>query len=140
MLRRDNIIEDWTDRELLATDKWDKKIKDEMEEADVFICLLSADFVASDYIWNTELKKIFTHLKEKGSTVIFIYVEPFDLGSIQNATISEDLTVTKILDFEIKPKDENGHLKAASEWKNEHAALAEIAKDIRLAIVQKTEK
>ena len=136
-LKHSGMIDDWTDQEILAGEKWDKKIKDNMEQADVFICLLSADFVASDYIWNTELKTVFEKIKKKNAKVIFIYVEPFDLGSIKGSKISDDLSDTTILDFEIIPKDINGHLKAAGLWENENLALTTIVKRIREAIEDK---
>ncbi len=133
-LKHSGMIDDWTDQEILAGEKWDKKIKDNMVQADVFICLLSADFVASDYIWNTELKAVFDAIKERKAKVIFIYVEPFDLGSIKGSKINDDLSKTTILDFEIIPKDNDGHLKAASLWDNENLVLTTIVKRIREAI------
>jgi GTPase SAR1 family protein len=136
-LKHGGLIDDWTDQEILAGEKWDKKIKENMEQADVFICILSADFVASDYIWNTELKTIFEGMKNRKARAIFIYAEPFDLGSIKGAKISDDLSETSILDFEIIPKDENGHLKAAALWQNENLALTTIVKKIREAIEDK---
>lgn len=133
-LKNSNLIEDWTDQEILAGDKWDKKIRDAMESADVFICLLSADFVASDYIWNVELKTIFNNLKQKNAKIIFVYTEPLDLGSIRDAKINDDLKETSILDFEIIPKDDNGYLKAVALWPNENLALATVVKKIREAV------
>jgi len=136
-LKHSGLIDDWTDQEILAGEKWDKKIKENMGQADVFICILSADFVASDYIWNTELKTIFEGMKNRKAKAIFIYAEPFDLGSIKGAKISDDLSETSILDFEIIPKDESGHLKAAALWQNENQALTTIVKKIREAIEDK---
>jgi len=75
--------------------------------------------------WKTEMK------------AIFIYAEPFDLGSIKGAKISDDLSETSILDFEIIPKDESGHLKAAALWQNENQALTTIVKKIREVIEDK---
>ena len=133
-LRRSGKIEQWTDQEILAGEMWDDKIKDAMNQADVFVCLLSADFIASEYIWNTELKEIFKQKKEKNAHVIFVYLEPFDIGSIREASISDDLKNTTISDFEIIPKDDNEQLRAASLWLNENNALAKIAERIRKAI------
>lgn len=38
-------------------DKWDGKIKKELEEADVILFLVSDDFLATDYIWDIEIKR-----------------------------------------------------------------------------------
>jgi internalin A len=108
-----------------------------MELADIFICLLSADFIASDYIWNSELSAIFKKLKDKNAEIIFVYLEPFDLESVKVANIKSDdsSTSNSILDFELIPKEGN-HLKAISVWANENEALAEVAKKIR-AVIEK---
>ena len=130
-LKHSGIIEDWTDLDILAGDMWDKKIKESMEQADVFICLLSADFVASNYIWNVELKTIFENMKKKKTKVIFIHVESFDLESLKGSKITELFDGISIVDLEIIPKDEHGQLKAAALWDDKNLALTTIVKRIR---------
>lgn len=122
-LRRKNLIKDWTDQEIQAGEKWNEKIIDELKKADIVILLLSADFIASDYIWDIELKKVLDNRK----TIIPVYIESCDLGAIPNFNGSED----KISNFEIIPKDINGKLLPVNLWKNEAEALTKVASKIR---------
>jgi Leucine-rich repeat (LRR) protein/GTPase SAR1 family protein len=137
-LRRSNVIEDWTDQEILPGEQWDKAIREKVKEADVFILMLSADFVASEYIWEKELKPAFERFKQDKKTLIPIYVEPFDIGSLPNIIEEFDekglAMGIKIQDIEIIPKDENGRLKAVSLWHNHEEALATVAARIRAAV------
>lgn len=55
MLKRSGKIEVWNDRQLIAGQEWDSGIKKEMQEADIILLLISADFNNSEYIWKQEL-------------------------------------------------------------------------------------
>ncbi|WP_299178415.1 leucine-rich repeat domain-containing protein [uncultured Chryseobacterium sp.] len=57
VLKRNGTIDTWNCRQLLPGEKWDGKIKKELEEADVIIFLVSDDFLATDYIWDVEIKR-----------------------------------------------------------------------------------
>lgn len=134
-LRRDKRIETWDDKEILPGDLWDNAIRQNLEKADVFILLLSADFIASDYIWNNELPNALDGFRKRNAIVIPILFEPLDLGGL--SVVSESTgsqPVYKISDFEIIPKNANGHLQAVSLWPNQEEALAKIAERIREAV------
>lgn len=128
-LNKSALIKEWTDKELLPGDKWDNKIKEQIDKADIFIILLSADFFASVYIWDVELKAIFEKVQKKGATLIPIYIESFDLDSIPK--INEN---GKINDFQILPHDENGRLKPINQWQNEADAYKTIVEQLRVAL------
>ena len=51
MLKRSGKVEVWNDRQLIAGQEWDSNIKKEMQEADIILLLISADFNNSEYIW-----------------------------------------------------------------------------------------
>lgn len=57
VLRRNGTISLWNCRQLLPGEKWDGKIKKELEEADIIIFMVSDDFLATDYIWDIEIKR-----------------------------------------------------------------------------------
>ena len=40
----------WNDQEMKAGDRWDKEIREALERMDVFVCLVSFEFLASGYI------------------------------------------------------------------------------------------
>ncbi|MBD0288796.1 MAG: toll/interleukin-1 receptor domain-containing protein [Flavisolibacter sp.] len=141
-LRRDKKIETWDDKEILPGDLWDATIKKQLNEADVYILLLSADFIASEYIWNEELKAALQHYEKRKATVIPVLFEPLDLGGIPGITPIEENNGSerivkgfKIGDFEIIPKTEKEQqLKPVSLWQNQEEALAKVAERIRKAI------
>jgi hypothetical protein len=54
-LKRSSSIEVWQDRELLGGAEWDRTIKNELDTSDIILLLISADFNASNYIWEKEL-------------------------------------------------------------------------------------
>jgi len=142
VLRRSNLIETWTDQEILPGDQWDKSIKDKLADADVFILLLSADFIESNYIWDVELKTAFEKYQAAKKMILPILVEPLDLGGLPGVIEIFDpetkVPALKIQDFEIVPKDANGYLKAVSLWSNHEEALAIVAQRIRAAVHAKT--
>jgi len=55
-LKQENLIEYWQDKELLPGENWDEEIKKNLRQADIVVFLLSADFLASPYIYNNEIK------------------------------------------------------------------------------------
>jgi internalin A len=57
VLKKNGTIETWNCRKLLPGEKWDGKIKNELEEADLILFLISDDFLATDYIWDVEIKR-----------------------------------------------------------------------------------
>ena len=57
VLKRNGTIGTWNCRKLLPGEKWDGKIRTELEEADLILFLVSDDFLATDYIWDIEIKR-----------------------------------------------------------------------------------
>jgi TIR domain len=50
-------LQPWHDTEIKAGDLWDEEIRVELERMDIFLWLVSYQFLASDYIQNVELEK-----------------------------------------------------------------------------------
>ena len=48
LLKRDKLLKDWSDRNILPGQSISKEIKEEMNKADIFVFLLSQDFIASN--------------------------------------------------------------------------------------------
>ncbi len=122
-LRHSDIINHWTDQLIMPGERWDDRIREEISNADVFILLLSADFIASQYIWNEELPAIQKQLVSKSKQFIPVLIEPFDLGAVGPIAVKEAI-----------PKDAEGKLKALSLWNNQEEGLMKVAERIRMAI------
>jgi internalin A len=56
-LKRDGLIETWYCAELIAGSDWNAEIKTHFEAADIICFMVSASFLATDYIYEQELKK-----------------------------------------------------------------------------------
>ena len=56
VLQREGIIKAWYDREISAGSEWEKQIRRNLRRARIILLLISADFIASDYCWDVEVK------------------------------------------------------------------------------------
>ena len=54
-LRDEEKVSEWHDRRIEGGEEWDDVIRKQLDKADVIILLLSADFIASDYIRKIEI-------------------------------------------------------------------------------------
>jgi hypothetical protein len=69
-LARNGEIEIWTDRKILPGQKWKEKILENLETADAVLLLVSADFLASDFIHQEEIPRALRRMEEHGKAVI----------------------------------------------------------------------
>ena len=127
ILKRQNLVSTWDDRKIYPDEEWDKKIKDNLESADIICLLISADFLDSDYCYDIEMKRAIERHERNEAIVIPIFVRkcnwskaPF--GNIQGL-----------------PKD----AKPVKNFKDKDEAWTEISKaveNIALDIVQKKQR
>lgn len=77
-LKRRGVIKEWHDRELIAGQEWDGTIKQELIDSDIILLLISADFLASNYCYDVEIKKAM-ELHEQGNAIVIpIILRPCD--------------------------------------------------------------
>ena len=123
-LMRSEKIETWTDQEILPGTEWDDEIQKKLNASDIVLLLLSADFVASEYIWNKELKNI-----SGKTTVIQILLQPLDLHGLD---VLKDKNMIPF--FYDNNKKGARQLRAITLWENIEMGFAEVAKHIRQAV------
>jgi hypothetical protein len=75
-LEKEGLIDLWVDARLRAGDRWKKEIERALGRATVAILLVSADFLASDFITENELPPILKGAEEKGTRIIPLIVKP----------------------------------------------------------------
>ena len=75
-LEKQGLIDPWVDTRLLAGDKWKKEIEKALKSAKVGILLISADFLASDFIIDNELPPILHDAEEAGTLIIPVILKP----------------------------------------------------------------
>lgn len=75
-LERQSLIDSWSDRRIKSGEKWRSELKSNLESAAVAILLISADFLASDFIANDELPPILVKAEAEGMRVIPVILKP----------------------------------------------------------------
>lgn len=71
-----NSVDVWDDRRLRPSDKWKDEISKALASSNVALLLVSASFMASDFIQDNELQPILKNAESKGVKVIPIFVSP----------------------------------------------------------------
>ncbi|APG49016.1 toll/interleukin-1 receptor domain-containing protein [Phaeobacter porticola] len=77
-LTREGQIETWYDRDILAGSELDSEIEREMEAANLFLLMISPDFIASDYCVEREMKRALERHAAGSARVVPIIVEECD--------------------------------------------------------------
>jgi hypothetical protein len=75
-LEKKGIIDLWVDTSLSAGDRWKKEIEEALRRARVAILLVSADFLASEFIVDNELPPLLAKAEEEGTRVIPVIIRP----------------------------------------------------------------
>lgn len=73
VMERNGLIRTWYDREIATGQEWKPTILRELGEADAIICQLSADFLASEFCFRTELGEAIKR-QSAGQAVLIAYV------------------------------------------------------------------
>jgi hypothetical protein len=76
ILRRRGMVAEWYDRRIAAGGDWNHKISAALEEADLILLLLSADFLASDYIFDVEVQRAMQKQQEGKARIVPIILRP----------------------------------------------------------------
>lgn len=119
LLRRNGLIASWDDRQILAGESWEEASSQQVEEAELFLLLVSSSFLASEYIHSGELRTALTRHAKGLARVVPILVRPVDLSG------------SEIAKLQALPR--NG--KPVSTWANQDEAWLEVVQGIR-AVVQ----
>ena len=74
VLKRSGLIDAWHDRRIAPGEEWAKRISDHLERADIVLCLLSPDFLASEYCNDVEIARALERRAEGLCQVMPIFV------------------------------------------------------------------
>ena len=75
-LEEEGLIEIWDDTKLDPGDEWEKAIEKNLKATGFAILLISADFLASDFIVKNELPPLLTAAKQRGTRITPIIIKP----------------------------------------------------------------
>ncbi|MBL8828370.1 MAG: toll/interleukin-1 receptor domain-containing protein [Planctomycetaceae bacterium] len=74
-----NVAHVWHDQKLEAGHRWQNEIQAALKQMDVFVCLVSYEFLASDYIMNVELQEALRREKKDEVAIVPILLYPVNL-------------------------------------------------------------
>ncbi|MDQ1142427.1 toll/interleukin-1 receptor domain-containing protein [Pedobacter agri] len=114
-IKREGLITEWTDQEITAGSSLDDSISTALSSSQLFISIVSPDYIASHYCYEKEFTTALKLQEEGRITVIPIIVESCDWKSTPMGAI-------KALPDDGKP---------VSEWTNPNNAFAKVAQEIR---------
>jgi|GEM_PF-1811952 len=117
-LRYEGVIETWWHHKVLPGDDYTDEINKNIESADIFVLLISADFLASNELFSTQLRQAMERRERCTAKVIPIRIRPADWGNLSLSSL------------EALPR--NG--RAVSQWKDPEEAWAQISDEIRRII------
>jgi hypothetical protein len=78
-IARDEAVVFWDDNRIRPSEAWREQIDEGLERIDAAILLVSADFLASDFIHENELPPILNAWRTRGSRIYWVLLSPCDL-------------------------------------------------------------
>ena len=117
-LIRQNLISAWHDRKLFGGENWANRIEEELKSTKLFLFLVSADFLASDYCMNLELPYAINRHSESTANIVPIITRPSDWEE------------TSLGQFQALPD----RVRPVTVWSNRDEAWTAVAKGIRRLI------
>src|SRR5271165_3844926 len=78
LLQRQGTISVWQDRKITAGTEWKGQIDKNLESAQIIVLLVSADFIASDYCYDTEMKVALRRHEQRTAHVVPIILRKVD--------------------------------------------------------------
>ncbi len=122
ILKRQGVLEAWHDRDIDAGTEWATEIDEHLNEAQIILLLISADFMASDYCYDIEMKRAMERHDANEAVVIPV---------ILRSCVWQGAPFGKLLGL---PKD----MKPVDAWTNSDQAFTNIAQGIRKVVEKLT--
>lgn len=110
-LEREGRIEPWSDREIRPGDEWKEEIRKAIEACQAAVLLISADFMASDFINDDELTPLLEAAKEEGVRIIPLLVSSSSYEDSSLARFQAVNSPSDVLDLLSKGQQEVYFLK-----------------------------
>lgn len=123
LLNREGYISEWHDRKILSGSEIDNEISDKLEQADIILLLISADFIASDYCYEIEMTRAMERHQANDAIVVPVILRTCEWHSAPFGKLSA------------LPRD--GKAITGPDWHSEDEAFTDVAKGIRKLVEKK---
>ncbi len=120
LLQRQGVLDVFYDREIRTGSEWANEIGLALEEAQIILLLISADFLASDYAYDMEVRRAIAKHENGEAIVIPVVVRPVDF---QESPFEK---------MQVLPRDG----RPISQWPSQDEAWLDVVNGIRNAIGQ----
>ncbi|MBK9948027.1 MAG: TIR domain-containing protein [Nitrospira sp.] len=118
IMERRGVIRPWHDRCLTPGEKWDGKIHESLQAADLVLRLISSDFISSNYIWSQELDVAMKRHERGEASVIPVLLRAVDIAGAPFEKLQG-------LPTDFRP---------VTSWPNRDEAWTDVAKGIRKTV------
>ena len=118
MLRRDSALNAWTDHQIVPGDKLDHAVRSNLDSSEIFIALISPDYLNSNYCYEKEFQYALSLYESGKIRIVAVILEPCDWHS------------SPFKDFLVLPKDG----KPISTWANQNNAYLDVVTGLRRVI------
>lgn len=115
ILNRSGVLSAWHDRRISGGTEWDPNIDEHLRRADIILLLVSADFIASSYCYDREMKLAIERHECGEARVIPVLLRPCDWGGAPFGKLQG------------LPRD----MKPVTVWSSQDEAFRDIAVGIR---------
>jgi Trypsin-like peptidase domain/TIR domain len=119
IMKRQKLITSWYDQDITAGKANTQEVTDHLNAADIILLLISADFLASESLYQNEVERAMERCTKEGTRVI-----PVLLRSVEGW---EEMEFGKLQPL---PRDR----RPVNQWKDKDDAFAHIAKEIRRVV------
>jgi hypothetical protein len=117
-LRRQGLIREWHDREIIPGEEWEESIDENLATAEIILPLVSPSFINSDYAFEKEMKRALERHERGEARVIPVIVRP------------TDWEWSPLAKLQALPKN----AKPITTWPNADEAWLDVVRGIRKAI------
>ncbi|MCY3627493.1 MAG: toll/interleukin-1 receptor domain-containing protein [Gammaproteobacteria bacterium] len=118
VMQQTELIDGWFDQKILPGSHIDAEITEQIESAELFLFLVSPNFLDSDYCVNNEMKRALERHEAGEARVIPVILEPCDWRA------------TPLGNLKALPKDGC----PISKWTNENDAYLDVVRELRRAL------
>jgi TIR domain len=118
-LRREGLVATWFDRQIGPGDQWREVIDDRLDRAAVVLILISANFIASDYCWDVELRRAMERHAAGRTRVIPVILRDCDWQHLPFGA------------FQAVPTGS----RPVTSWQDPHEAIADVVRGVRAAVL-----